>query len=128
MQEYKRIFITKDEVVPTAERMKAAGVQLAMIHAYLNKEGKGVVSYEYMVGTGIESYTVDGENVLPSIEPIYDLGAQWAEREIHELMDITFEGSDTSKRLFMPDTMIEGQGHILVTPMDELIKKAHGEA
>ena len=39
MQEYKRIFITKDEVVPTAERMKAAGVQLAMIHAYLNKEG-----------------------------------------------------------------------------------------
>lgn len=128
MQEYKRIFITKDEVVPTAERMKAAGVQLAMIHAYLNKEGKGVVSYEYMVGTGIESYTVDGENVLPSIEPIYDLGAQWPEREIHELMDITFEGSDTSKRLFMPDTMIEGQGHILVTPMDELIKKAHGEA
>ena len=127
MQEYKRIFITKDEVVPTAERMKADGVQLAMIHAYLNKEGKGVVSYEYMVGTGIESYTVDGENVLPSIEPIYDLGAQWAEREIHELMDITFAGSDTSKRLFMPDTMIEGQGHILVTPMDELIKKAHGE-
>ena len=42
-------------------------------------------------------------------------------------MDITFEGSDTSKRLFMPDTMIEGQGHIFVTPMDELIKKAHGE-
>ncbi|MBR3296573.1 MAG: NADH-quinone oxidoreductase subunit C [Firmicutes bacterium] len=127
MQEYKRIFITKDEVVPTAERMKAAGVMLAMIHAYLRKDGKGVVSYEYMVGTGIESYTVDGENVLPSIEPIYDLGAQWPEREIHELMDITFEGSDTSKRLFMPDTMIEGQGHILVTPMDELIKKAHGE-
>jgi len=126
MQEYNRIFITKDEVVPTAERMKAAGVQLAMIHAYLNKAGKGVVSYEYMVGTGIESYTVEGENVLPSIEPIYDLGAQWAEREIHELMDITFEGLDTSKRLFMPDTMIEGQGHILVTPMDELIKKTHG--
>lgn len=127
MQEYKRIFITKDEVLPTAERMKAAGIQLAMIHAYLNKEGKGVVSYEYVVGTGIESYTVEGENVLPSIEPIYDLSAQWAEREIHELMDITFEGSDTSKRLFMPDTMIEGQGHILVTPMEELIKEAHGK-
>ena len=127
MQEYKRIFITKDEVVPTAERMKAAGVQLAMIHAYLNKEGKGVVSYEYMVGTGIESYTVDGENVLPSIEPIYDLGAQWPEREIHELMDITFGGLDTSQRLFMPDTMFEGQGQILVTPMDSLIKMTHGE-
>ena len=84
MQEYKKIFITKDEVVPTAKRMKEAGVHLAMIHAFINKEGKGNVSYEYEVGTGIESYTVDGENSLPSIESIYDLGAQWAEREISE--------------------------------------------
>ena len=61
-----------------------------------------------------------GENVLPSITPVYDLGAEWPEREIMELMDIKFEGVDTSKRLFMPDTMLSGQGQILVTPMDKL--------
>lgn len=123
MQEYKKIFITKDEVVPTAKRMKEAGVLLAMIHAFINKEGKGNVSYEYMVGTGIESYTVDGENTLPSIESIYDLGAQWPEREISELMPITFEGLDTSKRLFMPEDIDGNNGQILVVPMKELIKQ-----
>jgi len=64
---------------------------------------------------------VEGENVLPTISHIYDLGAEWPEREIMELMDITFEGVDTSKRLFLPDTMLSGQGQILVTPMEDLI-------
>ena len=41
-----------------------------------------------------------------------------------ELMDITFEGVDTSKRLFMPESMFADQGgQILVTPMDQLIKE-----
>ena len=78
------------------------------------------MSYDYEVGADIESYTVVGENILPSITPVYDLGAEWPEREIMELMDIKFEGVDTSKRLFMPDTMLSGQGQILVTPMDKL--------
>ena len=63
-----------------------------------------------------------GEESIPSIEPIYDLGAQWPEREINELIGVTFEGLDTSKRLFMPESMLEGQGQIFVTPMEELIK------
>ncbi len=125
MQEYKKIMITRDEIVPTAERMRAANVHLAMIHAFIDDDGKPNVSYEYEVGQGIESYTVEGESVLPSIVSIYDLGAEWPEREISELMDITFEGLDTSKRLFMPDSMLDGQGQILVTPMDELIEKTH---
>lgn len=127
MQEYKKIFITKDEVVPTAQRMREAGYPLAMIHGYLNKNGLPNISYEYEVGTGIESYTVDGEKVLPSIESIYDLAAQWPEREIMELIDVTFEGLDTSKRLFMPESLESGQGQIFVTPMEELRKKAHGK-
>ncbi len=126
MQEYKKISITKDEVVPVARRMREAGVPLAMIHGFINDAGKPNISYEYEVGSGIESYTVDGEDVLPSIAGIYDLAAEWPEREIMELMEITFEGVDTSQRLFMPETMIEGQGHIIVTPMDELIKKNLG--
>ncbi len=127
MQEYKKINITKDEIVPVAEKMRKDGIALAMIHGFINDDGKPNISYEYEVGNGIESYTVDGESVLPSISAIYDLGAEWAEREIVELMDVTFEGLDTSKRLFMPDNMLDGQGQIIVTPMDELIDRAHGK-
>ncbi len=127
MQEYKKINITKDEIVPVAEKMRKDGIALAMIHGFINDDGKPNVSYEYEVGNGIESYTVDGESVLPSISAIYDLGAEWAEREIVELMDVTFEGLDTSKRLFMPETMLDGQGQIIVTPMDELIDRAQGK-
>ena len=127
MQEYKKISITKDQIVPIAQKMRAAGVPLAMIHGFINDQGKPNVSYEYTVGSGIESYTVDGESVLPSISGIYDLGAEWPERELMELMEITFEGVDTSKRLFMPDTMLTDQGHILVTPMNELIDNMQGK-
>ena len=127
MQEYKKIEITKEEIVPIAEKMRANGVALAMIHGFINDDGKPNVSYEYEVGNGIESYTVDGESVLPSITPVYDLGAEWAERELVELMEITFEGLDTSKRLFMPDNMLDGQGQIIVTPMDELIDRVKGK-
>ena len=127
MQEYKRIMIGRDEIVPLAQKMRAEGVVLAMIHGYPDEEGKPVISYEYQIGTGIESYTVAGESVLPSISEVYDKAAEWPERELTELMDITFEGLDTSKRLFLPETMFEGQGQILVTPMDELIEKAHGK-
>lgn len=127
MQEYKKISITKDEVIPTAERMKKDGVVLAMIHGFINDNGLPNISYEYDVNGAIESYTVDGEKVLPTISHIYDLAAEWPEREINELMDMTFEGLDTSKRLFMPDNMLDGQGQILVTPMDQLIDKAHNK-
>ena len=127
MQKYEKINITKDEIVPVAQKMRADGVHLAMIHAFIDNDGTPDVSYEYDIDGGISSYTVRGESVLPSISGIYDLGAEWPEREIMELMDITFEGCDTSERLFMPDSMLDGQGQILVTPMDELIKKAHGE-
>jgi len=127
MQEYKKISITKDEIRPIAEKMRAQKIHLAMIHGFINDQGKPNVSYEYDLGTTIESYTVDGEEVLPSIVDIYDLGAEWAERELMELMEVTFEGLDTSKRLFMPDSMLSGQGHIIVTPMKELIDKAHGK-
>ena len=128
MQIYKKINITKAEVVPVAREMREKNVHLAMIHAFIDKDGKGSVSYEYDVDGEIHSYTVAGENVLPDISPIYDLGAEWPEREIMELMDITFEGLDTSKRLFMPDSMLSGQGHILVTPIEDLIKETHKTA
>ena len=124
-QSYNKISITKEEIVPTAKKMREDGVILAMIHGYIGKDGKPNISYEYQIGTGIESYTITGEKVLPTISHIYDLAAEWPERELGELIGVTFEGLDTSKRLFMPDNMLDGQGQILVTPMEELIEKVH---
>ena len=128
MQEYKRIDIGKDDIIPVAKRMRENGIPLTMIHGHIDENGKPVVSYEYEVGAGIESYTVEGEWNVPSIVSIYDLGAEWAEREIMELMEIVFEGLDTSKRLFLPENMINEQGHIIVTPMEDLIDKREKEA
>lgn len=127
MQDYKIVEITRDEVLSTARKMRENGVFLAMIHGHMENDGCPVIAYEYEVGTGIESYQVSGERVLPSISGIYDAGAEWPEREIMELMDVVFEGLDASKRLFMPESMIDGQGHIIVTPMEQLIDKAHGK-
>ncbi|MBR2942526.1 MAG: NADH-quinone oxidoreductase subunit C [Clostridia bacterium] len=122
MQTNQKTMITKDQVVPVAKKMKADGVQLIMIHGYIDNDGAPVISYEYSLGPVVDSYEVRGEKVLPSIESVYDLAAQWAEREISELIDVTFEGLDTSKRLFMPDNLLEGNGQILVTPLAELRK------
>ena len=122
MQTNKKTMITKDQVVPVAEKMRAQGVQLIMIHGYIDNDGTPVISYEYSMGPLVDSYEVRGEEVLPSIEAVYDLAAQWAEREIHELIGVTFEGLDTSKRLFMPDNLLEGSGQILVMPLSELRK------
>lgn len=128
MQEYKRIDIGKDDIIPVAKRMRENGIPLTMIHGHIDENGKPVVSYEYEVGAGIESYTVEGEWSVPSIVSIYDLGAEWAEREIMELMEIVFEGLDTSKRLFLPENMVNEQGHIIVTPMEDLINERNKEA
>ena len=122
MQTNKKTMITKDQIVPVAKKMREDGVQLIMIHGYRDNDGAPVISYEYSMGPMVDSYEVRGEEVLPSIEAVYDLAAQWPEREITELIGVTFEGLDTSKRLFMPDNLLEGNGQILVMPLSELRK------
>lgn len=122
MQTNQIIAITKDEVVSTAKKMREEGRLLVMIHGYMDKEGIPVVAYEYDDGHNILSYEVRGEAVLPSISDIYDVAAGWAEREINELMDVSFEGLDCSQRLFLPDNLLDGKGQILVTPIEELRK------
>lgn len=123
MQEFKSFDIKKEDVVPLAQRMKDAGYRLLIVQGYVDKEGKNVVCYQYEVGNTIESYKVVGEEVLPSISHIYDLSAAWPEEELYELMGMKFEGLNMRGRLFLPDTMLEGQGHIIVTPLNELKKK-----
>ncbi len=125
MQEYKRIEIEKDQVVPTAERMRKAGKALLMIHAFINSEDKMDVSWDYAVDPAVESYHVVGETELPSIGDIYDTAATWPERELNEIFGIKFEGLDVSQRLFLPEDMLEtqGKGQIMVIPLAELRKK-----
>ena len=130
MQEYKRIDIAKDQIVPVAERMKKEGRFLVMIHGFIDKDGQIDISYEYAVDPTIESYHVVGERQLPSIGEIYDTAATWPEREINELFGVEFEGLDMSKRLFLPEDMLEtqGKGHIMVMPLSELVEKNKKEA
>lgn len=130
MQEYKKIVIQKDQVVPVAEKMRKAGVYLVMIHAFIDKDGQMDVSYDYAVDPIVESYHVVGETVLPSIGDIYDEAAKWPERELNEIFGIEFEGLDVSRRLFLPEDMLEtqGKGQIMVMPLSELREKNIKEA
>ncbi len=130
MQEYKRIDISKDQIVPIAERMRKENRYLVMIHAFINTEGQMDISWDYAVNPAVESYHVVGETTVPSIGDIYDVAAIWPERELNELFNIQFEGLDTSKRLFLPEDMLEtqGRGQIMVTPLSELVEKNRKEA
>lgn len=129
MQEYKRIDITKDQIVPIAERMRKQNVYLVMIHAFINKEGLMDISWDYAVNPAVESYHVVGEMSVPTISDIYDAAAEWPERELNELFGIEFTGLDVSKRLFLPEDLLEeqGKGQIMVTPLNELVEKNRKE-
>ena len=125
MQEYKTIQITKEEIVPTALRMRHDGRRLVMIYGRYQTDGQLRISWDYAMDPAVESYYVLGEKSVPSIAHIYDEAARWPELELNELLGIDFEGLDTSKRLFLPENLLEtqGKGQILVTPMSELVAK-----
>ena len=120
MQTNKKIQITPEEIVPTAEKMRAENRLLIMIHGHMENDGTPVVSYDYDDGANVLSFEVRGHATVPTISHIYDAAAQWAERDVAELVPITFEGLDCSQRLFMPDNLLSGQGQITVTPLNVL--------
>lgn len=125
MQEYRSIEITKEEIVPTALRMRHDSRLLVMIHGFYQADCRLRISWDYAVGPVVESYYVLDEKSVPSIGDVYDEAARWAELELNELMGIDFEGLDTSRRLFLPEDLLEtqGKGQILVTPLSELVEK-----
>ncbi len=120
MQTNQRIEITPEEIVPTAEKMRAEERLLIMIHGHIDKDGTPVITYDYDDGPNVLSYEVRGHATVPTISHIYDAAAQWAERDISELVPITFEGLDCSQRLFLPDNLLSGEGQITVTPLNVL--------
>lgn len=123
MQTNQKIEISKEQVLSVAQQMRDENRLLVMIHGHLEKDGTPVVTYDYDDGANLLSYEVRGESVLPSISGIYDQAAAWPEREINELMPITFEGVNCDKRLFLPDNLLDGKGQIIVTPLNELREK-----
>ena len=122
MQGYRRIEITKDEIVPLARQKRSEGVFLIMIHGFLDKDGRPDISYEFANGPDVDSYHIVGETTVLSISSIYDAAAEWPERELNELYGWTFEGLDVSKRLFLPEDLLEeqGKGQIMIKPLEEL--------
>lgn len=114
---------TGKEIHSIAEKMRSEGRTLTMIQGYLENDGTPVVTYDFDFGPTLKEYEIRGESVIPTISDVYDAAAEWPERELMELMKITFEGVDTSERLFMPNNLLEGQGQILVMPMTELKEK-----
>ena len=123
MQKYTKTVITADELPNVAQRMRDEQRPLAMIHGHVDKEGKNVLHYDFDMGETIESYVLEDVTSVPSLVSIYDAMAAWPETELTELMGIEFTGLDISHRLFMPDNLLSGEGHIIVTPLSELRAK-----
>ena len=123
MQKYTKTVITADELPIIAQRMRDEQRPLAMIHGHVDKEGKNVLHYDFDMGETIESYVLEDVSSVPSLSSIYDAMAAWPETELTELMGIEFTGLDISHRLFMPDNLLSGEGHIIVTPLSELRAK-----
>ena len=122
MNDYIVNKISVEEIVPIAKAMREKGAMLTMIHGHVDKEGAFVVAYDYQKNKHIESYQITTtEKSIPSISEIYDSAAAWPEREINELMGLEFEGLDTSLRLFLPEDQLDERGHIIVTPLSELV-------
>lgn len=126
MQTNKKILINKETSSPPHRGCVTRAECCCSSTGTEIPKGQPVICYDYFVGDVFESYEVRGEETLPDISPIYDLAAAWPEREINELIGVTFEGLDCSERLFLPENMAEEmKGQILVTPLEEL-RKANG--
>jgi len=121
MHSFEVTFITKEEILPIAEKMRDKGKRLLIINGYIDKEGRNVIVYNFDICGEVKSYLCKGYSLLPSISSIYEGSAQWCEEEICEMLPIEFEGLDKGGRLFLPEDF-DGRGQILVLPLSELKK------
>lgn len=122
MHEFDGIEIKKENLLEEVQRMLSTKRRLLMINGYINDEKQNVIAYNFDVNGDVRTYLVKGEFVLPTITTIYSESARWAEEEIEEMMNIKFEGLNRSGRLFLPEEFKDGEGQILVMPLDELKK------
>lgn len=113
--------IQKKDIVLKVQEVRDKGGRLVAINGYVDKEKNNVVVYTLEYDDVRKHYHVKGEKSLPTVTNIY-IGAQWFEEEIQEVMPLKFEGLVFSERLFLPEEFKEGEGQILIMPLNELKK------
>ena len=113
--------IQKTEIISKVQEARNNGGRLVAINGYVDKDKNNVVVYTLEYHDVRKHYHVKGENELTTITTIYK-GAKWFEEEIQEVMPLKFDGLVFSGRLFLPEEFKEGEGQILIMPLDELKK------
>lgn len=113
--------ISKSEIVSKVQEVRNKGGRLVAINGYVDNKKHNIVVYTLEYDNVRKHYHVKEENTLPTVTNIYK-GAQWFEEEIQEMMPIKFEGLIFSGRLFLPEEFKDGEGQILIMPLNELKK------
>ena len=113
--------IQKNDIVSKVQEVRDKGGRLVAINGYVDAEKNNIVVYTLEYDDVRRHYHVKGENLLPTVTNVYK-GAQWFEEEIQEMMPVEFEGLVFSGRLFLPEEFKEGEGQILIMPLNELKK------
>ena len=131
MQTNEKIQITPEEIVPTAEKMRAENRLLIMIHGHMENDGTPVVSYDYDDGANVLSFEVRGHATVPTISHIYDAAAQGdaaAGRIIDEYIDYLACGVASLVNIFQPEVLCVGggpsaQGETLLAPVRYILDR-----
>lgn len=113
--------ITKEEIISKVKEVREKLGRLVAINGYVDKDKNNIVVYTLEYDNFRKHYYIQGETILPTVTNIYK-GAQWFEEEIQEVMPLKFEGLIFSGRLFLPEEFKEGEGQILIMPLNELKK------
>lgn len=122
MHDFNKINITSNEIVEVAKEMINQKNRLVIMNGYINENKENVVCYNFDINGKIDTYTIVGEDKIPTITTVYGEAARWCEEEIEEMMQVEFIGLNRSGRLFLPEEFKEGEGQILVMPLKELKK------
>ena len=110
--------IEKDKLLNELETNIKSGGRLVCINGYINEEGQMIVIYTIEHDEVREILKLEDQREIPTATSIY-IGA---EEEIEEVMPVKFIGLKRSGRLFLPDEFKNGEGKILVLPLNELKK------
>lgn len=122
MHDFEGVEVKKEDILNIANKMFKEKRRLLIINGYINEDGQNVIAYNFDLGGPVRTYLLKGEDEVPSITPVYGGSARWCEEEIEEMMMVKFQGLDRSGRLFLPDELKDGEGQILVMPIEELKK------
>ena len=113
--------IEKDKMINEKETKKKNGERIVGNNGYINEQGQMIVVYTIEHDEIREILKLEDQSEIPTATSIY-IGAAWFEEEIEEVMPVKFIGLKRSGRLFLPDEFKNGEGKILVLPLNELKK------